>query len=306
MPLVLSFTNKTNFCILSFVDTLYVNKDNYLPIYGNGSLVLGQEYDGLANKKDFEPVFDALQSFSGKISQVEMWNTILSPVEIQKLANCEISTTRSQNRILTWKTEDWKLSGQTTISDIPLKNLCQKNTISNQFIWPRKISFNKFSSYCNLMDGILPLVNRESQKKEVYNEFKRIFTAMNKTFPSAFLDKTRSVGIRCFTSKTNFEVDFWLGQKWDSIERKWYSPFFKPLEDFSEFKEKISAEGYNCGYLYANLFFTTPCNRIYPCGICEVPNDKLIYLKGLCKYAYDMFDFRFYVHGLKNNRPYFK
>ena len=44
----------------------------------------------------------------------------------------------------------------------------------------------------------------------------------------------------------------------------------------------------------------------FPCGICEIPEDKLIYLKGLCKDSYDIFDMKYHVYGLKNNRPYFK
>ena len=267
--------------------------------------MLGQEYDGKADRKDFDPIFDPLQAFSGKISQVELWNVILSPAEIQKLANCDILSTNSQSRILTWKTEDWKLSGQTSISDIPLNDLCQKNIVSNQLIWPRNINFEKFSSYCNLINGIPPLIYKNSQKKEVYNEVKEIFISVNKTFPSAFLDKTRKEGIRCFVSKTNSEVYFWLGMKWNQIDGKWYSPF-KPFEDLSKFDEEIKEDGFNCGYMFDNSFHNVPCQRIFPCGICNVPSDKLIYLKGLCKDGHGIFDMKYYVYGLKNNRPYFK
>ena len=63
--------------------------------------------------------------------------------------------------------------------------------------------------------------------------------------------------------------------------------------------EEETQEGFNCGYFYDDLFHFIPCQREYPCGICKVPNDKLIFLKGLCKYGYDIFDMRYYVHGLK-------
>ena len=294
--------------ILFIVDTLFVDKDKYFPVHTNGSLVLGQDYDGKATKENFDPGFDPLQSFSGKFSQMEIWNAILTPVEVQKLANCDISTTKSRNRILTWKTENWKLSGQTRIYDIPLKNLCLKNTLSNQFIWPKAITFEKFSSYCNLINGIPPLIYKNSQENEVYNEVRDIFVSMNKTFLSGFLDKTRREGIQCFVSKTSSNLNFWLGMKWNYIERKWYSPFFKPSLDLIEFKKEIDEE-YNanaCTYFKKNTFNHSPCQKKYPCGICKVPQEKLIYLKGLCEYGYDIFDFQYYVHGLKNNRPYFK
>ena len=266
--------------------------------------MLGQEYDGNADKKDFDPIFDPLQTFSGKISQFEIWNTILSSTDIKKLADCNIATTKTQNRILSWNANDWKLSGHTTISNLPLSEFCQKNIVSNQLIWPRAISFDKFSSYCGLMDGIPPVVYKNSLIKEIYNEVKDIFINVNTTSPSGFLDKTRKVGIRCFVSKTNSEMDFWSGMKWNQVEGKWYSPF-KPFENIS-LKAEIQEEGFNCGYFYDNLFHNIPCQRKFPCGICKVPHDKLIFLKGLCNYGYDIFDMRYYVHGLKNNRPYFR
>ena len=288
-----------------FVDTLNVNKKNYIPLYANGSFVLGQEYDGKAIKEDFDPVFDPLQSFSGKMTQVEIWNIVLTSTEIQKLANCDVSTTKSQNHILTWKTEDWKLSGQTTISDIPFKELCKENIISNQFIWPRATTFKQISHYCSLIDGVPPLVYKNAQIKEVYNEVRELFITVNKTMPSGFLDRTRKVEIRCFISKYNSHLDYWSGMKWNKDEKKWYSPL-KPLEDFSKFKQEIREDGYNCAFMKENSFISVPCNKNFPCGICSIPHQKYIYLKGLCKTGYDIFDMKYYVYGLRNNRPYFK
>ena len=299
----MKFTKTYIFFIL---DTIHIDKEKYLPIYRNGSFAIGQEYDGKADKENFDPGFDPLQSFRGKYSQVEIWNVILTPVEIQKLANCDISTTKSLNRILTWKTEDWTLRGQTTIYDIPLKELCHKNSLSNQFIWPRAINFEKFSSYCNVLNGIPPLIHKTLQEKEVYNEVKEIFVSMNKTFPSGFLDKTKREGIQCFLSKTSADVAVWLGVKWNSIERKWYSPFFKPFLDLFEFKGLVLKDEYQCAYFYGSQFYNSNCQKKFPCGICKVPQGKLINLKGFCEYAYDIFDFQFYVYGLQNARPYFK
>ena len=221
------------------------------------------------------------------------------------MANCDVETTKLQNHILTWKTENWKLSGQTTFSEIPLKDLCQNNIVSNQFIWPRAITFEKLSSYCSLIDGIPPLIYKSSQKTKVYNEVKEIFLSINKTSPSGFLDKTRREGIRCFASKTSSDVDFWSGMKWNQTEGKWYSPF-KPFMGFSNIKEKIIGKGYDCGYIFENSFYNAGCKKKYPCGICKVPKDKIIYLKGLCQDAFDVLDRKYYVYGLKNNRPYFK
>ena len=291
--------------IILYLDSIDIKKSNYVPMYANGSLVLGQDYDGIATTEDFGEGFDPLQSYSGKVTQVEIWNTILSLEEIQNLANCVVSTTKSQNRVLTWNADDWKPNGQATFENIPLKDLCQKNIILNQLIWPRAIDFETFSTYCNSLDAIPPVVFKNSQKDEVYEEAKSIFIAVNKTFPSSFLDKSRGEGIRCFVSKTDSDIDFWLGMKWNQTKEEWYSPF-KPSGDFSKFELDIISAEKKCAYIYGNTFYNSPCGRIYPCGICKVPEDTLIYLKGLCEEAYDIFDLQYYVYGLKNNRPYFR
>ena len=182
--------------------------------------------------------------------------------------------------------------------------LCQTNIISNQLIWPRAIDFKKLGHYCSLLDGIPPLVYKSSQKKEVYNRYKEIFISANKTFPSGFLDKTRREGISCFASKTSSDLAFWTGMKLNYSEAKWYSPF-KPLADFSKFKHEYKGWG-DCAYFKGNDFLDGSCQRGFPCGICEVHHDKFVYLKGLCQYGYDLFDMKYYIHGLKNNRPYIK
>ena len=191
-----------------FTDSIYINKTNYHPVYKNGSLVLGQEHDGRASGDTFDPGFDPLQSFSGKISQSELWNTILSDKEIQNLANCVTSTTRSQNRVVTWNIDDW-IPYQVTFVDIPLKDFCQMNKVSNQFIWASPIDFETLSSYCTRIDGIPPLIYKNSDMDNVYNNTLNVFFLANKTFPNGFLDN-ESKGIRCFTSNNKEAVvDFW-------------------------------------------------------------------------------------------------
>ena len=271
--------------------------------------MLGQEYDGKANKDNFDPGFDRLQSFSGKISQVEIWNVILSDEEIQNLANCVITTTRSQNRVITWKIDDW-IPSQVTFVDIPLKEFCQNNIVSNQFIWGKAIDFETLSSYCNKIDGIPPLIYKNSQMTKVFKDTSDVLFAANETFPNSFLDNNIDTGIRCFSSKTKeATVDFWSGMKWNLTSEKWYSPFKESFE-FSEFNQNFNInadkEGLECAYYYAYDFVMANCKEIWPCGICQFPEDKIIHLKGLCKPDYELYDEKFYVYGLQNTRPYFK
>ena len=135
-----------------------MKKEDYHLLHAGGSLVMGQEQDGKAifeEGKEFYPFFDKQQSFSGQLTQVELWNTTLTALEIQKLATCEVSSLRPQNRVITWKSSAWKAIGETNIKNVPLEGLCEKNLIIDQFIWPREIAFNTFNSLCMTMNGVL-------------------------------------------------------------------------------------------------------------------------------------------------------
>ncbi|XP_034425730.1 neuronal pentraxin-2b isoform X1 [Hippoglossus hippoglossus] len=61
------------------------NGDNlaaWHPIKPGGVIILGQEQDVVGGR------FDAGQAFVGELSQVNIWDRVLKPVEIQSMANC--------------------------------------------------------------------------------------------------------------------------------------------------------------------------------------------------------------------------
>ena len=117
---------------------------------------MGQEQDGkpIFSHDTFDPVFDKKQGMSGLLTQVELWNIILTPSEIQQLARCKVSTLRQNNQVIAWESTAW-LARQSNLKDIPLNDLCNENVITGKFIWPRYIDFNTFNSYCSTIDGLL-------------------------------------------------------------------------------------------------------------------------------------------------------
>ena len=124
-------------CRLNFSGTFEMKKENYCSLHAGGSLVMGQEQDGKAifqygNISYY--FFDKQQSFSGQLTQVELWNTTLSASDIQKLAACEVSSLRPQNRVITWKSNTWRATRRITIKDVPLETLCEKNLVINLII----------------------------------------------------------------------------------------------------------------------------------------------------------------------------
>ena len=122
-------------------------------MHAGGSLIVGQEQDGKAvGHETFDPIFDPEEGLSGKLSQVELWNTVLTISEIQKLANCEIPSLRPQNRVITWGSDSW-IAEETHYKHTPIEKLCEKNQIVDHFIWPTRIDFDTFNSYCGTIDG---------------------------------------------------------------------------------------------------------------------------------------------------------
>ncbi len=76
----------------------------FVPIDRVGILILGQEQDAYGG------FFDLNQAFSGEITQLEMWESVLSNSAIQSLAKCEVETVQEDNRILVWgDLQDWSL-----------------------------------------------------------------------------------------------------------------------------------------------------------------------------------------------------
>ena len=61
-----------------------MKKEAFLTLYNEGALVLGQENDQILTGG----FFDESQAFSGKLTQVEMWNTELKPSQIQGMLLC--------------------------------------------------------------------------------------------------------------------------------------------------------------------------------------------------------------------------
>ena len=133
--------------------TMVLTKEEYLPLHAGGSLIVGQEQDGKpVGGNMFDPVFDPQQGFSGKLAQVELWNTVLTLSEIKKLANCEIPSLQPQNRVITWGSDSW-IAVKANFTHTPIEKLCVKNQIVDQFIWPRGIDFDTFYSYCGTIGG---------------------------------------------------------------------------------------------------------------------------------------------------------
>ena len=100
-----------------------------MPLIGKGSLILGQEQDSVTGG-----LFDAYQAFSGKLTQVEIWNIELPQNDIEKIAKCQEESAKESNRVVSWISEKWEINN-VTINESTLKNLCKPNPMMNQLVF---------------------------------------------------------------------------------------------------------------------------------------------------------------------------
>ena len=146
----------------------------------------------------------------------------------------------------------------------------------------------------------MPTVSKKDEFVDEYKKIQKVFKAINVTFPSAFVDKTKEDGIQCLNGQS-----VWSGMQRNPANDNWYH--HHTLKNLSDIGIKATNEDSNCVDINLYGFTTILCSKVWPCGICTVPQDKILYLKGLCIDQYDYhYDKEFYIYGLKNNRPHFR
>ncbi|CAL9698863.1 unnamed protein product [Knipowitschia caucasica] len=73
------------------------------PIKPGGVIILGQEQDVVGGR------FDAGQAFVGELSQVNIWDRVLKPTEVQSMANC---STYLPGNIISWLANNVEVFGR--------------------------------------------------------------------------------------------------------------------------------------------------------------------------------------------------
>ena len=138
----------------------FQNQDEIKPMFQTGSLILGQENDVLLVGGSF----DDRQAFSGKLSQVQVWNLELNSEDVKQMANCQIETIEN-GKIVNWKAENWQIYNV----DIDFENadFCKENP--RKLIWPHLINQYHLLNFCHRAGGKLPEIFTEKDFKHEQN-----------------------------------------------------------------------------------------------------------------------------------------
>ena len=272
-----------------FIDQEKVLMEKFQPIPNEGVLIVGQESDKLR----YGGGFNALQAFSGKITQFEIWNKALSPNDIETLAKCQNASVLEANRIVTWLSDQW-INNNVDIVEVPLPELCQENPTLDKVVWPDLINYYDFKEMCDKLGGQLPTFN--SNGEEEYHVMEENFEIIKQMIPYNISDT-------CYVNPE--KVMHWVGM--NRINTPHWSNPYNLTQNFDNFKVKMyDMRDRKCAYLKGDLGASF-CHWGTLCGVCHLPSEKVIYLKGLCVDDSDkLYDIKYYVHGLENGRPYFR
>ncbi|XP_071540986.1 C-reactive protein-like [Panulirus ornatus] len=108
-----------------------------LPLSLNSTLILGQEQDLLAGG------YDVLQIFRGHIAQVNIWDSVLSDVEVKDIASCR---TNMNGNVFSSDREEMEVLGATVDSQ-RLDTLCQRT--DEYVIFPEMRSLGESQLICH-------------------------------------------------------------------------------------------------------------------------------------------------------------
>ena len=107
----------------------------------------------------------------------------------------------------------------------------------------------------------------------------------------------------CF--KSSDVIKFWVALTKEPYG-KWYNPY-DPSEDIGEHPDVFDSPTYNCMQVTGGVKQVFSCGDVNSCGMCNIPSDQIYYLKGTCKSdRLKLYDFKFYINGIRNKRPYFQ
>ncbi|XP_063889382.1 uncharacterized protein LOC135116084 isoform X3 [Scylla paramamosain] len=222
-----------------------------------GAYVIGQEQD------QFGGGFQRDQSFSGEITQLNFWSSVLSPLTISKIAQCE---EEQEGNILSWSSQRWNISGEVAWKVWQKEDICSRQRRRVTF-FPDRFSLKASLHLCKVVGGrvMVPLDNQENMR--LYE---------------------RSQGRAIYCSKGQGSSYLWMGATDSQQERLW---------EYWETSEPVSWEGpwrgsgpnggtaENCLVMLSGTFPSQwsdiACLDSYEfCVPCEFPQLSTLYLKG--------------------------
>ncbi|XP_042894047.1 uncharacterized protein LOC122267911 [Penaeus japonicus] len=223
----------------------------------NGSLVLGQESDKVGGG------FQALQSFSGIISDFNLYSRSLQETEIKDLAEC--SRQVPEGDVVSWSSTEWQVEGPVIRVNLTQNDLCP----------PRRFRFTVF-----------PRRSKEKAARSLCRNLKSTLATPRSAEENAALFE-QAAHFTSVCQPPNHATGFlWVGAKRDGDQ--WVDTEGTGL-NYTNFGD-WSMGDYRCAsYLlprYRGKWTDVPCGRYTFCAACEEPRPVALRIRGFCANDY--------------------
>ncbi|XP_063840385.1 uncharacterized protein LOC135089091 isoform X1 [Scylla paramamosain] len=236
----------------------------------NGTVILGQEQDDVSSN------FDATQVMRGDITQVYMWDRLLEPAAVRRLASC--GTPHTQDVLFSTDTSQVELFGSVE-SRLPPSSLCRDQPF--YAILPEERSLQASLAVCQVMDGSLALPTSDIENARLTQQL------------APFSDM-------CVPTST---WKLWLGTRltaagWSTIPAGAQLAYhnFRPASN-------INNSVLGCAELRLDGYWEPDYCKSKRCTACSFERTSFLHFRGLC---FDKeLEARFRVVGSPERRPVF-
>ncbi|XP_063840001.1 uncharacterized protein LOC135088869 [Scylla paramamosain] len=236
----------------------------------NGTLVLGQEQDNLGGG------FDKHQIFRGDMTQVSLWDRVVSPFQVSAMAAC-----REPGRGNLFSSDTFPLEEVgVQASQHSLATLCQHT--QHHVVFPEERTLREARSLCRRLNASLAVPASADDNRLLADQL------------PAFQDA-------CVPTAA---WKLWLGitdRAEDGVWRKFHN---NEQISYRNFPPVNAASSYYCASMKQDGFWDGDRCANRRCAACHVERSSFLYLRGLC---FDTkFRMRFRAQGYINGRPFFR
>ena len=237
--------------------------------------------------------YDASQLFNGEISELNMWNSLISEKEIQSLASC---SSLIKGNTITWNRKYFTINKVDVIEVKDYSLFCK--TLKQLVIFPKKITFRRAKYMCNVHGGKMALPHSKEEENDIWS----------------IVNKHKKL---CLVAEKNVQEGkaVWLGMK--KHNRNWYIPHVDngTLTEIVNYTNWDSTkcvwedcgDGNNlCPYIQKNRKWAfgmneAMCSNLELCTVCSFEETPVFTLKGLCRHDTQL-DWNYYFAVNKMHR----
>ena len=246
------------------------------------SIILGQEPDSFNGK------FSLTQLFNGELSEMNLWDAVLSDEEISSIGRCQKVV---DGNILAWKREPFKNHNVHIDINFAMDNFCKEE--DKYLVFPKRVTLHMAKNFCHAHGGQLAAPQSPNENNDIMNildKHKNVCDENEPENPDNF-GKVAWLGFE--RQKSEWYMINTRGQKENSKYANWKSEQIVYKGGFKSFCTFANSEG------QWDIEAEDACDSLQLCAICVMKGNPLMNLNGLCSQA--RFDFNYYIATNKDH-----